>query len=154
MSPGEAFIFRNKNLLCNKDTRLVTWIVDLLHENIQKVIAMRKSIKTNSTPVEIKNVAYHNPSHGITSMDEVQDVLATPEFCERAFNEQEDYRSVQVSPKAMAQLHELITTIAGMYHKNPFHSKWFYQRNLVIFKICPLFSDSSLPFFKSLIFRF
>jgi len=81
--------FKKQLDLDAKDRRLVTWICDLLHEQIQKVMVMRQSAAKTSGLAEVKDISWHkNETTGANTMDEVKDALITPTFCQKAYDDQ------------------------------------------------------------------
>ena len=100
-----------------KHERLVNWIVDMLHEHIRKVVAMRKP---KSRSKSFKAVFTPNPNQ--TSLDEVAEVIYLPRFCEKNFAEAQNANDIDIGDDARAQLKEYVSTIASMYRDNPFHN--------------------------------
>lgn len=98
-----------------KKERLVDWIIDMFHEHIRKVVAMRK---TKLAPSDLK----YTPTEGKTSLDEVAEVIYLPRFCEKSFAEADDYRRVQIDPQVLKEMREFVSIIASHYHDNPFHN--------------------------------
>lgn len=97
--------------VAKKKARLVNWIVDMLQEDMRKLVAIRKP---TNTPVE------YIPSPGRTSLDEVAEVIKLPRFDKKAGAA--DQRSVKINPVVLTQLNHYVTTIAALYHDNPFHN--------------------------------
>jgi hypothetical protein len=116
MDTGAQIIKRQSDAEASKkEQRLVDWIVDMLHEHIRKIVALRKSSTAQS---EVK----YNRETGKTCLDEVAEVIYLPRFSESAFAEAEDYRKVQLDPKVTAQLREFVATVASWYRDNSFHN--------------------------------
>jgi hypothetical protein len=103
--------------LSEKEVRLVEWIVDLLHEHIKKLVAIRTTEETETT-----GPAFYKPPEGQTSLDEVAEVIRLPKFNVKNIEAVEDIRSVVISPEVMQQLKDFVSTIASMYHDNDFHN--------------------------------
>jgi hypothetical protein len=91
-----------------KQDRLVNWMVDLLSEQIRKVVAMRKTKKAQST------VTY-TPKEGTTSLDEVAEVISLPRFCGKTFASAEDHRNVVIEPQVLQELQQYVAVIASHY---------------------------------------
>ena len=105
--------------ISKKDNRLVNWIVDLLRENIRKLVATRAKdsrVSGGSKSLRVK------ARKDATSLDEVVEKIAMPDFDAKHFVSPEDARNVNIDPEITAQLHALVTTIASMYKDNPFHN--------------------------------
>jgi hypothetical protein len=98
-----------------KESRLVDWIVDMLHEHIRKLVALRKS---HSSGADVK----YTPPEGRTSLDEVAEVIYLPSFNEKSFAEAADHRQVTIGPQVLRELKEFVAIIASHYHDNPFHN--------------------------------
>lgn len=105
--------------ISKKDDRLVNWIVDLLQENIRKLVATRvqdSGVSGGSRSLRFK------ARKDATSLDEVVEKIAMPNFNAEHFISPEDARKVNIDPEVTAQLHALVTAIASMYKDNPFHN--------------------------------
>lgn len=100
-----------------KQGRLVNWIVDMLHEHIRKVVALRRP-KAGKPK---KALTLPKREDG-TALQEVAEVIFLPRFDEKAFMEAKDHRHVDVGANVMSQLRKYVSIIASWYHDNPFHN--------------------------------
>lgn len=99
-----------------KQDRLVNWIVDMLHEHIRKVVALRRpKLKSSRAPVFV-------PREDQTALQEVAEVIFLPRFDQKAFSEARDQRDIDVGPDVVSQLRNYVSIIASWYHDNPFHN--------------------------------
>jgi len=96
-----------------KEGRMVDWMCDLFHDQIRKVMAMRKA---NAKTYKARYTRDENK----TSLDEVAEVIYLPRFNETSGAR--DVSKVHVGPTVYRQLHEYISIIASHYHANPFHN--------------------------------
>ncbi|CAB9526583.1 Receptor-type guanylate cyclase gcy [Seminavis robusta] len=108
--------------LSMKESRLVDWIVDLLHEHVKKLAAIRSRSKSKSKSIPSSEEIMYRPPEGQTSMDEVAETILLPKFSLKNFAAAEEFRSVTVDPVALEQLRDLVATIASMYQDNDFHN--------------------------------
>ena len=99
-----------------KEERLVNWIVDLLHEHLKKLIAKRRPRGGQFDPVAF------TPVKGQTPLEEVAEAIVLPEFCKRSFQASMNSQHIVVDPQILKQLHQYVTSLASMYHDNPFHN--------------------------------
>lgn len=102
---------------CQKQLRLVNWIVDMLMEPIRKHVAMRKPTGNNKA-----YKATFTPKEGQTVLDEVAKVIYLPRFDKKAFDAACDPSEVVIDPIVKEQLRDLVATIADHYHDNDFHN--------------------------------
>ena len=98
-----------------KQRRLVNWMVELFLDHIRKISESRNH-KLPERPV-----VYKVPDNKIT-LDEVAEVICLPKFDAKAAAAQGPEQSREISPKAVQQLHDYVSTIASMYCDNPFHN--------------------------------
>ena len=91
-----------------KQDRLVNWIVDMLHEHIRKLVALRKTHSTDHA------VPFERDDRKVP-LDEVAEVIYLPRFDGVASSNAQDYRAVHIDPEVMTQLKELVATIASWY---------------------------------------
>lgn len=103
----------------HKDQRLIDWQVESLLGLIRKIIAYRNQGKKNKRPskfpLELKK--------GETVLDEVQEIIALPEFdSKKATVLSSDLSSIVLSRAVESQVRSLVQRVADMYHDNPFHN--------------------------------
>lgn len=92
--------------------RLVNWMVDLLMEEVRKVVLTRKQIKGKKPTVV---PTYHAPDKA-TCLDEVKEVISMPTFdADEAEHHVSDWKRIEIPPSAVEQLREFVTIIASMY---------------------------------------
>ena len=107
---------KESNMFAMKEARLVNWIVDLLHEHVKKLVAMRKSGTR-------RECVQYTSTNGQTSLDEVAEVIRLPRFDEKSFQAAEGSNKVTILPVVVQQLSDYVTAIASMYHNdNSFHN--------------------------------
>lgn len=100
-----------------KQARLVNWIVDMLHEHIKKVVALRqprsksKAFKPTLMPIDGQN-----------SLEEVAEVIYLPRFNQEMFENVQNASEVEISGDVLDQLKEYISAIAQLYRDNAFHN--------------------------------
>ena len=111
-----ASTLKNEAEVRLKHERLVNWIVEMIHEHIRQLVAMRgKPTKETWKPS-------FAPKPGQIVLDEVAKVIYLPRFDAKAFKEAGDQRSVDIGKEVLEQLRDLVTAIAARYHDNQFHN--------------------------------
>ncbi|CAB9522230.1 Receptor-type guanylate cyclase gcy [Seminavis robusta] len=109
------------NKISSKEKRLVTWNVDILVKLLQQIMARRLSL--GEAPAKLsRQVTTEMTKEPRNVLDEVEDVLALPQFDARTIRNQVDPKSIKVPEPAVQQLTEMVTQIAQLYQDNPFHS--------------------------------
>ena len=99
--------------------RLVLWTVDTLLEILRQIMARRaagggaSNGKTNVNAMGARGDG--------TVLDEVQDVLALPQFDAEAFRNQVDPKTIEVPEVVVSQLTNFVSEIAASYNNNAFH---------------------------------
>lgn len=101
--------------------RLIEWMVDLLMDDIKKIVHVRRQsgIKESATPIS------YFPPEGSTCMEEVKTVIGMPKFDSKkvSFTTEGDYTKVVISPDVFTGLREYVATISSLYRdNNPFHN--------------------------------
>ena len=105
-----------KEASVRKQARLVNWVVDILHEHIRKLVAVRKTL---STDVDVN----YTTKEGQMSLEEVAEVIKLPRFKSQLVgSDVADKCDVKITPIALAQLNHYVSSVAAMYHDNPFHN--------------------------------
>lgn len=99
-----------------KNARLVDWNVELLVQQLKHVIAQRSpdlADKFVENPREVLQKAADTP------YEEVVEAFQIPKFDEQIYR---DSSEVELDPKAVDQLRQVVTIIADKYRDNAFHS--------------------------------
>lgn len=104
-----------------KQDRLVSWVVEMLHAYLLKVVMLRKADPNNLFKA---TAALTKQAHGATSLDEVAEVIYLPQFDRRGFDEatKSHRKEVEVPENVLSELREYVTIIAESYLDNPFHN--------------------------------
>lgn len=107
------------NKFTSKLDRLVNWNVEILSNLIKHIVARRrkKGLPDSGEHFDAK-VAL---THGGTVLDEVQEIIALPDFDETGYSG-DNHESIRLSENVMHQLHEYVRCIAMLYRDNPFHN--------------------------------
>lgn len=134
-----------------KKNRLIDWNVEVLQSNLKKIIAMRdpSAIRRNgsiSRNTKASGDSSDDPAisrfDGTTVLDEVREVITLA-----ATNENGGYKvdpeTVEMSERVRSQLEDFVTSIAEMYHDNPFHS--FEHASHVTMSVSKLLSRVVTP---------
>lgn len=103
----------------SKTGRLVDWNAQVLSGLLKKILARRKALGKSSSQTIVAGGA--SSSNGMV-LDEVQAIIEFPEFDGKVIRSQVDLETVKLDSNVVSQLHMLITEVASMYRKNPFHS--------------------------------
>jgi hypothetical protein len=115
--PGDPrqLLGRNLPVLDARTRKLVDWSVDVLKQQIKKIVAMRDP-KTKHEPfVKREDVA----KNGSTVIHEVQEIITLPDdIVEFA----RDIKGMHLDDTITDQLVSFVSTIASMYRDVPFHN--------------------------------
>mmetsp|Transcript_18031 Transcript_18031/g.27936 ORF Transcript_18031/g.27936 Transcript_18031/m.27936 type:complete len:1210 (-) Transcript_18031:105-3734(-) len=107
----------HQNLL--KQDRLVDWMVDILLENIKKIVVVRQRCGKNVMSNE--DLHYFSPAGKICS-DEIKDAIRMPEFDAKVASASQDSGEVEVPYDVTGKLKEYVSMIAKSYRQNSFHN--------------------------------
>ena len=114
--------------------RLIDWNVEMLLTILKQVVARRsanKSILKKGSELfrtSTHSSNFHTPTSefdlglGARPLDEVREIIALPEFDEKAAKKQQDPSTVTIPTEVVTQVHHLVSTIASLYNDNPFHN--------------------------------
>lgn len=64
----------------------------------------------------------YTPVEGSTCLDEIKETIPLKQYNSIADDEEMEFISLKVSDKIVDQLRELVSMIALMYNRNPFHN--------------------------------
>ena len=101
--------------MSKKQVRLVNWVVDILHEHIRNLLAVRK---TNSSGIEVNFTS----NRGRMALDEVAEVIKLPRFQTQSYGNISEMYNGDIEPTVLSQLHHFVSSVAAMYHDNTFHN--------------------------------
>ncbi|CAB9511299.1 Receptor-type guanylate cyclase gcy [Seminavis robusta] len=102
-----------------KNQRLIEWMVDLLMDDVKKIVHIRRQFgqKESKTPLA------HVPAEGTTCMDEVKTSIEMAKFnAKKASSFTADYSNVKIDSSVVDSLREFVGIIASKYRDNPFHN--------------------------------
>ena len=99
--------------------RLVSWMVDLLMDDIKKIVHSQKILGIREQ--EGENATYHHPE-GATFLDEVQEKITMPVYNAQVAEHMDGYTDVDIPPLVLQELREYVEVIASKYRNNPFHN--------------------------------
>jgi len=112
-----------------KIMRLVTWNCELLAKLLKQIKARRMALGTKDDKFQDPEDHYEG---GSTIIKEVKDIITLPRFNNRKdMQEVDPDKKLELHPAVIKQLREFVTTIASLYHSNPFHvsnnndKEWF-----------------------------
>jgi hypothetical protein len=111
--------------------QLVNWNVDMLKRLLKRIVAHRRDVQlAKGTTPGVNDDLDHKASdassvlskaaQGRTVRDETADQIVMPVFDKAFIKTNPD--TIDLSDKVEAQLRDYVTTIADLYHENPFHS--------------------------------
>lgn len=104
-----------------KQERNVDWVVEILKQYIQQILAKRKATTgrckgATSGDFELDKCEGY-------MLDEVAEVIALPQFDEKAAERARKYADIQIEDIVMEQLRKYVSIIASCYRtENPFHN--------------------------------
>jgi len=98
-----------------KQERLIDWMVDLMREQVVKLLAQRGDQELSAYEPNLEH------KKGLISLDEVAEVIHLPRL--RSSNSNQDLsKSHDLVAEVQLQLRQYIAIIASTYHQNPFHN--------------------------------
>jgi len=99
-----------------KHDRLIDWIVEVLGEQVKRIILTRKSKSGVYQPsYPLKNV--------VIALDEVVDAIQLSHPADQdVIIDVKDLREVQIDPEVAEQLRQYVSIIASTYRNNAFHN--------------------------------
>ena len=109
-------------LSSGKIARLVDWNVDVLSRLLKQIIAKNQVM---GSPTEIFPSSpgwLRDDSTGRTVLDEVKETIALPPFHARMVKLQDEADRTTLDSEVTQQLKEFVSSVAAMYHDNPFHN--------------------------------
>ena len=115
------------------DEKLIEWNVKMLHGLVKKIVAFRKKVRGNSYRGRSLSRAPFELSTGHTYLEELDEIIELPQHEIDATDVDED--DVVIPAVVLDQLRLLVSEIASMYCRNPFHN----------FEVSPVFSVHLLP---------
>lgn len=102
-----------------KNTRLIEWMVELLMEDVKKIVNIRRQSGLKEASTEL----VYCPPDGKTCLDEVKTSIQMAEFdAKKSSLAAGDASKVKVDPVVVDELRSYVGIIASMYRDNPFHS--------------------------------
>ncbi|KAL7562532.1 hypothetical protein ACA910_008238 [Epithemia clementina (nom. ined.)] len=135
---NQGFNEEEEVIFSDKAMRLIDWNVDLLLRLLQLTVARRMA----HPPVGQKpNEQAIGRDKKRTVLDEVSEVIVLPDYDDLAYAA--DPKSVILDPDVELQLYEYVTSVAGMYRKNPFHN--FEHASHVTMSVAKLLSRIVAP---------
>ena len=99
--------------------RLVAWMVDLLMDDIKKVVHSQKLLGIREQEGEKEQ---YIRTEGTTFLDEVQAKITMPAYDARVAEHMEGYTDIEIPQAVYNELYEYVNVIASMYRNNPFHN--------------------------------
>ena len=131
-----------------KKNRLIDWNVEVLQKNLKKIIAMRdpasvrRAASRNSNASTVSEDLTIGNIDGTTVLDEVREVITLAATTADG-GYKIDPESVELSDQVRSQLEDYVSSIAEMYHENPFHS--FEHASHVTMSVSKLLSRVVTP---------
>jgi hypothetical protein len=123
-----------------KKERLIDWMVELLQENIKKVVARRNAMNIKSCHVAVCQKA------GRSTLDEVVEIIELPAFDEKAATATFDSPPEEMSSQMVASLRDFVATVSNDCTNGEFRAKDSGKTHTQIISA----TNASLPFFNRL----
>lgn len=121
----------------DKAERLIKWNVEILINLLKKIITHRAARQPS------KPVTWPNQSSS-TVIEEVVEVISLPDFNDKlSASNIMDVSDVSLPPHVEEQMAELVSSVAAMYHGNPFHN--FEHASHVTLSVVKLLSRVIAP---------
>ena len=128
----------------NRTERLIDWNVEILLGLLKQVVARRNAKSARHLNGSFQAVSKELSSEmKATPLEEVREIIALPEFDERAASRQLTPDDVHVPQKVVRELYRLVGNIAGMYNQNAFHN--FDHASHVVMSVIKLMSRINAP---------
>lgn len=110
--------------------RLVDWNVETLLRIMKEIVAHRNAKKSSSKGAKRKSCVIANPAKlsnsaivaGNTPLEEVREIIALPDFDAKVAKKQQNPEDIVIPDNVINELHHLVSVIASLYNKNPFHN--------------------------------
>ncbi|CAB9521527.1 Receptor-type guanylate cyclase gcy [Seminavis robusta] len=122
----------------DRTLRLIDWNVETLLRSM-KEIGARRSVAMAPQGTPEPGVL----TTGEIPLNEVCEIIPLPEFDAKASRLQIDPDLVEIPVEVVEQLHHLVSSIAKMYHSNPFHN--FDHASHVVMSVTKLLSRIVAP---------
>ncbi|CAB9515672.1 Receptor-type guanylate cyclase gcy [Seminavis robusta] len=126
----------------DKAARLIEWNVDILKGALKQIVARRNAMakaKKKAMLPRAKSCAIIQPPGAVGSViDEVCEIIELPDFDHELSKKQEDPESIELPEDVVQQLKKYVTSVADLYHNNPFHN--FEHASHVIMSVSKLLS--------------
>lgn len=108
-------ILNDPQALMKRD-RLVDWMVDILSEQIKKIVAMNEGLPQSFSPLLAP------ASCDKRCLDEVAETIELPQFDPVLFAKSQNNMSVTLNEVVVDQLRAFVGIISSTYRDNPFHN--------------------------------
>jgi class 3 adenylate cyclase len=139
--------FGTESATQSRTLRLIYWNVEQLLFLLKQVVAHRNAV--SAVRPDVTMVAFEPKSSdrmcqaSTLPLDEVQEIIALPEFDRLVSRKRQDPDTVEISPVVVEQLKMFVTWIASMYRCNPFHN--FDHASHVLMSVIKLMSRIVAP---------
>ncbi|CAB9496580.1 Receptor-type guanylate cyclase gcy [Seminavis robusta] len=118
---GDSVQTPKKEIVQPVNKRLVDWMVDLLKDNLQKLVHTRNQRGEMTSSSE--DVRWFNPGAGETCLDEVKECIGMPKYNAKTAVTMSGYKDCTIDPAVVENLRDYVTRIASLYQaKNCFHN--------------------------------
>lgn len=104
---------------------LIEWQIELLSHLLKQIVYHRRM--TNKSKTEHFNTVVRGNR---LPREEIAEKISMPAFAPQSSKQDIDIDSIELSGSIIAQLEDLVTTIAQLYHPNSFHN--FEVRRLML----------------------
>lgn len=116
--PSESHI--EENIEDDKQTRLITWMVDVLAKLLVPIVSTRRT-RRNQNGQRSRDLPDLPRQGAKTVLDEVEEIVQLPHFTEVAVASKDTHHK-ELDKAALEELNSFVTCIAHMYRSNPFHN--------------------------------
>ena len=106
-----------------KTERLVEWNVEVLSFLLKQILAAREtSMNHKRSHTALSSIEARIGESMTTVLDEFKEIIELPHIEARDLKKRRDPNTINLEPRVVSQLRDLLTDIAGMYHENDFHN--------------------------------
>lgn len=129
----------------DRTKRLIDWNVEMLVKLLQTIAARRAAGGDRNISKSTKQWDDKIVTETSTKMplEEVREIITLPEFDTKASHKQIHLEDMKIPETVVQQLHHLVSSIASMYNKNPFHN--FDHASHVVMSVIKLMSRIVAP---------
>jgi 3'5'-cyclic nucleotide phosphodiesterase/Adenylate and Guanylate cyclase catalytic domain len=134
---------KSRNDMSRKTQRLVEWNVDVLHKFLRQIAATRKVMSKQAQRNKMQHKNVTEKAKATMVLEEIAEVIELPKFSSKVAQVVAQAEEEPVPPVVVNQLCNFVSSLAGLYHDNPFHN--FEHASHVTMSVVKLLSRIVAP---------